>query len=111
MALTALGVLGLSGLLRVMGNIEAEDVWATKALFCTQEGLEEVMYEVHAGTRSAGKGEETLADGPYRGMSRRWAVEPVSILDGLLAVRVECAYDAKGEKETTRLSSLVFCKG
>ncbi len=110
-ALAGLGVLGLAGLLRVMGNAEAEDTWATKALFCAQEGLEELMYDVSVGTRSMGEGEENPEDGSCRGISRMWAVETVSILEGLLAVSVECEYDAKGERGSVRLSSLVFHEG
>ena len=111
MALAGLGVLGLAGLLRVLGNVEAEDTWATKALFCAQQGLEELMYEVSVGARSTGEGERNLEDGCYRGMTRMWGVEPVSVLDGLLAVSVECTCDADGERGSVRLSSLVFREG
>jgi prepilin-type N-terminal cleavage/methylation domain-containing protein len=111
MALAGLGVLGLAGLLKVLGDVETEDTWATKALFCAQQGLEEIMYEVSVGARSTGEGEENLEVGCYRGMSRMWAVEPASVLDGLLAVSVECTCDAEGERGSVRLSSLVFREG
>ena len=108
MALTCLGVLCLAGLLKVLGNVEAEDSWDTKALFCAQEGMEELRFEVAVGNGATGDGEEVLNVGSYRGMSRRWAVTPSPIFDGLLEVDVECAYSWKGSRKTVQLSTLVY---
>ena len=108
MVLTGLGVLCLGGLLKVLGNMEAQDSLDTKALFCSQERMEELRYEVAVGNGATGDGEEVLNDGSYRGMSRRWTVTPSPVSDGLLEVGVECAYSWKGSRRTIGLSSLVF---
>ena len=108
MTLTGLGVLCLAGLLKVLGNVEAQDSWDTKALFCAQERMEELRFTFAVGNGATGNGEETLSDGSYRGMVTRWTVKPSHVLDGLSEVDVECAYSWKGSRKTVSLSSLVF---
>jgi hypothetical protein len=108
MALTGLGVLCLTGLLKVLGNVEAQDSSDTKALFCAQERMEELRFEFAVGKGATGKGEEVPGDGSYRGLVRTWAVKPSPVLDNLFEVDVACAYSWKGSKKTVRLSSLVF---
>jgi hypothetical protein len=108
MALTGLGVLCLAGLLKVLGNVEAQDSWDTKALFCAQERMEELRFAFAIGNGKSGNGEEVLSDGSYRGLVTRWTVKPSPVLDSLFEVDVECAYSWKGSRKTVRLSSLVF---
>jgi hypothetical protein len=108
MALTGLGVLCLAGLLKVLGDVEAKDSWDTKALFCAQEGMEELRFEVAVGDGPTGDGEEVIKDGAYRGMWRRYTVTPSLVFDGLSEVGVECAYSWKGSRKTVRLLTLVF---
>ena len=107
-ALTGLGVLCLAGLLKVLGNVEAQDSWDTKALFCAQEWMEELRFEFAVGNGATGDGEEALHDGSYRGMWRRWSVKSSPIFDGLSEVGVECAYSWKGSRKTVQLSTLIF---
>ena len=108
MALTGFGVLCLAALLKAIGDMEAQDTWATKALFCAQERIEELKFEIAVGNGSVGQGEEDLAVGSYAGMRRQWTVAPSSIADGLLEVAVECAYLWKDTTQTVGLSTLVF---
>jgi Tfp pilus assembly protein PilV len=105
--LTGLGILSLAGLLTVLGSLEAEETWDTKALFCAQEGIEELKFDVSSGNGPAGDGEATPA-GPYGNMSRRWTVASSSDLEGLLEISVECAYDWKGKERAVGLETLVF---
>jgi hypothetical protein len=111
MALTGFGVLCLAALLKAVGQVEAQETWATKALFCAQERIEEIKFEIAVGDGSVGEGEEDLAAGPYAGMERRWTVAPSSTGDCLLEVSVECAYPWKGTTKTVGLSTLVFQEG
>jgi len=108
MALTGLGVLCLAGLLKVLGNVEAEDSWKTKALFCAQERMEELRFAFAVGEGATGNGEEVLIDGSYRGLVTRWTVKPSPVLDGLFEIDLDCAYSWKGSMKTVGLSTLVF---
>lgn len=111
MTLTCLGILCLGGLLKAIGEVEAEDTWATKALFCAQERMEELKFGVATGNVSTTEKEEVVAEGSYQGMGREWTVGASSIFDGLLEVRVECTYPWKGTTKTVGLSTLVFSEG
>jgi Tfp pilus assembly protein PilV len=108
MAVTSFGILGFTGLLRVMGDVEAEDTWRTKALFCAQAQMEELKFASATGNLFPCEGDEELADGSYRGMHRQWTVKHSARLDDLLEVTVECAYPWKGKTERVGLSTLVF---
>ena len=111
MALTCLGLLCLAGLLKVLGNVEAEDTWETKALFCAQERMEELKFGVATGHVSTTEGDELVAEGSYQGMGRQWAVRASSIFDGLLEMRVVCTYPWKGTRKAVELSALVYPEG
>jgi len=107
-AVTAVGILCFAGLLKVLGNVEAEDTWKTKALFCAQERMEELKFESVTGKGFAGEGKEDLAEGSYQGMQREWTVGHSTVCEGLLEVTVECAYPWKGSMKSVSLSTLVF---
>ena len=107
MVLTVFGVLGFTGLLKVIGNVEAEDTWKTKALFCAQERMEELKFARLAGKGFAPEGEESLAEGPYQGMRREWTTGDSAVFEGLLEINVGCAYPWKGSMERVELSTLV----
>ena len=108
MALTCLGVFCLAGLLKVIGNVEAEDTWETKAFFCAQERMEELRFGVATGNVSTTEGDEVVAEGSYQGMGREWTVGASSIFHGLLEMRVKCTYPWKGTTKTVELSTVVF---
>ena len=108
MVLAGFGVLGFTGLLKVVGNLEAEDTWKTKALFCAEERLEELTFESVTGKGFPTEGQEDLEVGSYQGMHRKWSVEDSAVFDGLLKISVECAYPWKGSMKRVRLSTLVF---
>ena len=107
MVLTVFGVLGFTGLLKVIGNVEAEDTWKTKALFCAQERMEELKFACLTGKGFAPEGEESLAEGPYQGMRREWTTGDSAVFEGLLEINVGCAYPWKGSVERVELSTLV----
>ena len=108
MVLTAFGVLGFTGLLKVIGNVEAQDTWETKALFCAPERLEELKFDCLTGKGFTTEGGEIMAEGPYQGMRREWTTGSSSILEGLLEITVACSYPWKGGMEKVGLSTLVF---
>ena len=108
MVLTVFGVLGFAGLLKVIGNVEAEDTWETKALFCAQERMEELKFACLTGKGFTTEGEEIVAEGSYKGMRREWIMEDSSVIEGLLEISAGCAYPWKGSTETVELSTLVF---
>jgi prepilin-type N-terminal cleavage/methylation domain-containing protein len=108
MTVTGLGVLGFGGLLQVIGKVEAEDTWSTKALFCAQERMEELKFRVATGNSTTTEGEEVVADGAYQGMRRVWAVGHSSVFDGLLEIRAECEYPWEVATRTIDLATLVF---
>jgi hypothetical protein len=105
--LTVFGVLGFTGILKVIGNVEAQDTWETKALFCAQERMEELKFACFTGKAFTPAGEEIVADGPYQGMRREWSTGDSSIFEGLLEISVRCAYPWKGSTETIEVSTLV----
>ena len=107
MVLTVFGVLGFTGLLKVIGNVEAEDTWETKALFCAQERMEELKFACLTGKGFTPEGEETLAEGPYQGMRREWTTGDSAVFEGLLEINVRCAYPWDGSMETVEVSTLV----
>jgi prepilin-type N-terminal cleavage/methylation domain-containing protein len=111
MVLACLGVFCFAGLLKVIGNVEAEDTWETKALFCAQERIEELKFDAVTGNVSTTEGKEVLATGSYQGMRREWIVGASSVFDGLLEMRVECSYPWKGAWKAVELSTLVFPEG
>ena len=108
MVLTVFGVLGFTGLLKVIGNVEAEDIWETKALFCAQERMEELKFAFLTGKDFTADGEEIVADAPYQGMRREWTTEESDVFEGLLEIHVGCAYPWKGSMETVEVSTLLF---
>lgn len=106
--LTVFGVLGFAGLLKVIGNVEAEDTWETKALFCAQERMEELKFACLTGESfTTDQGEEIVAEGSYTGMRREWSTGDSSIIDGLLEITVGCAYPWEGGMKTVELSTWV----
>ena len=107
MVLTVFGVLGFTGLLKVIGNVEAEDTWETKALFCAQERMEELRFACLTGKGFTPEGEESLAEGPYQGMQREWTTGDSAVFEGLLEINVGCTYPWKGNMERVELSTLV----
>ena len=107
MVLVVFGVLGFTGLLKVIGNVEAEDTWETKALFCAQERMEELKFACLTGQGFTPEGTEILTDGSYRGMRREWTTGDSSVLEGLLEITVGCAYPWKGSMEKVQVSTLV----
>lgn len=111
MALTSLGIFCLAGLLKVIGNLEAEDTWETKALFCAQERLEELKFNAATGHASKTEGKEVLTEGSYQGMQREWTFGASSIFGGLWEIRVECSYPWKGTRNSVALSTLVLPEG
>ena len=108
MSVTVFGVLGFAGLLKVIGNVEAEDTWETKALFCAQERMEELKFDCLTGKSFTTEGEEIVAKGSYQGMRRAWSTKDSSAFEGLLEITVGCGYPSKGTMETVQLSTLVF---
>ena len=107
MVLTVFGVLGFTGLLKVIGNVEAEDTWETKALFCAQERMEELKFACLTGQGFTTEGEEIVAEAPYQGMRREWTTGESDVFEGLLEINVGCAYPWKGSMKTVELSTLV----
>lgn len=110
MVLTGFGILCFAGLLRAIGNVEAEDIWATKALFCAQERMEELKFSLVAGKGLTTEGNELVTKGPYQGMRREWAAGDSSVFSGLLEIRAACAYPWKGSMKSVELSTLVFAE-
>ncbi len=108
MVLTAFGVLGFTGLLKVIGNVEAEDTWETKALFCAQERMEELKFDCLTDKAFTAKAKEIVAEGPYQGMQREWTTGDSSLFEGLLEITVGCGYPWKGTMETVEVSTLVY---
>lgn len=108
MALMVFGVLGFTGLLKVIGSVEAEDTWETKALFCAQERLEELKFACSTGKGLTTGEEEIAAGGSYQGMRREWTVGGSSVFEGLLELKVGCAYPSRGATKTVELSTLVY---
>jgi prepilin-type N-terminal cleavage/methylation domain-containing protein len=108
MVLTGFGILCFAGLLKGIGNVVAEDTWATKALLCAQERMEELRFSFATGKGFTNEGKEQVAEGPYQGMQREWAVEDSSSLSGLLEIRTGCAYPWKGSMKTVALSTLLY---
>ena len=108
MVLTVFGILGFTGLLKVIGNVEAENTWETKALFCAQERMEELKFARLTGKGFSPEGEDFLTEGPYQGMRREWTTEDSALSDGLLEINVRCAYPWKGSVEEVGLRTLVF---
>ena len=107
MVLTVFGVLGFTGLLKVIGNVEAEDIWETKALFCAQERMEELKFAFLTGNGFTTEGEEIVAEGSYTDMRREWSTGESDVFEGLLEINVGCAYPWKGSMETVEVSTLV----
>lgn len=107
MVLTVFGVLGFAGLLKVIGNVEAEDIWETKALFCAQERMEELKFAFLTGKDFTTEGVEIVADVPYQGMRREWTTVESDVFEGLLEINVVCAYPWKGDMKTVEVSTLV----
>ena len=107
MALTVFGVLGFTGLLKVIGDAEAEDTWETKALFCAQERMEELKFACISAKAFTTEGGDTVAEGSYRGMQRDWTVGDSSVFEGLMEIKVACGYPWKGGIESVELSTLV----
>jgi len=108
MVLTVFGVLGFTGLLKVIGNVEAENIWETKALFCAQERMEELKFAFLTENGSTTEGEEIVAEGSYTGMRREWTTGKSEVFEGLLEIHVGCAYPWKGGMETVEVSTLVY---
>ena len=108
MVLMVFGVLGFTGLLKVIGNVEAEDIWETKALFCAQERMEELKFACLTGESFTTEGEEIVAEGSYTGMRREWSTGDSSVIEGLLEITVGCAYPWEGGMKQVGLSTLVF---
>ncbi len=108
MGLMAVGMLGLAGLLIVLGNSEAENQWLTKAVFCAQEEMEWLKFEIAAEGWSAIEGEEALDDGPYQGMQKHWIVKSSELADGLAEIVVECSYSWQGKDKKKSLQTLIF---
>ena len=108
MAVAAFGVLGFAALLKAIGNVEAEDTWETKALFCAQERLEELKYACMTDKAFTGEGAEIVAEGSYQGMRREWGIEDSPVFEGLLEVRVGCGYPWKGTMEMLELATLIY---
>jgi len=108
MVLTVFGILGFTGLLKVIGNVEAEDTWETKALFCAQERMEELKFACLTGKGLPPEGEEMLAEGPYQGMRREWTTGNSAVSEGLLEINVRCAYPWKGSVKKVGLTTLMF---
>ena len=108
MVLTAFGVLGFTGLLKVLGDAEAQDAWETKALFCAQERMEELKFACLTGITFTTDGGEIVADGAYRGMHRDWTAGDSPVFEGLVEIRVGCGYPWKGGIESVELSTLVW---
>ena len=108
MVLTAFGVLGFTGLLKVIGNVEAEDTWETKALFCAQERMEELKFDCLTDKAFTAKAKEIVAEGPYQGMQREWTTGDSSLFEGLLEITVGCGYPWKGTMKTVEVSTLVY---
>jgi hypothetical protein len=107
MVLTVFGVLGFTGLLKVIGNVEAEDTWETKALFCAQERMEELKFDCLTDKSFTAKAKEIVAEGPYQGMQREWTTGESDVFEGLLEINVGCAYPWEGDMKTVELSTLV----
>ncbi len=105
---TGFGILGFAGLLKVIGDLEEEDTWATKATFCAQERMEEIRFSFMSGNEIAAGGEEILTDGPYIDMRRRWVTEASSVFNGIREVTVACAYPWKGSMKSFEVSTLLF---
>ncbi len=108
LALAGFGFLGFAGLLKVLGNLEAENTWKTKALFCADERLEELEFACLTGEAFVTDGGEEVEEGSYQGMRREWSVEDSAVFDGLLEITATCAYPWKGSMKTVKLSTLVF---
>jgi hypothetical protein len=107
MVLTVFGVLGFTGLLKVIGNVEAEDLRETKALFCAQERMEELKFAFLTGNGFTTEGEEIVAEGSYTGMRREWTTGESDVFERLLEINVGCAYPWKGSMKSVELSTLV----
>jgi prepilin-type N-terminal cleavage/methylation domain-containing protein len=110
MAVTAFGILGFSGLLKVIGDAAAEDTWATRALFCAQERVEEIKFDFLTGYGLAGEGQQEWSEGWNQGLRRKWSVAPSAVFDGLMEIGVECSYPWKGGRKAVTLSTLVVAE-
>jgi len=108
MVLMVFGVLGFSGLLKVIGDVEAEDTWQTKALFCAQERMEELKFDCVTGKGVTTDGEEIVTEGQYKGMRREWATGDSPLFEGLLEISAGCSYPWKGSMKTVQVSTRAF---
>jgi len=108
MGLMAFCLLGMAALLNALGNIEAENRRAVKALFCAQEALETLRFNLMAdreGFESTGR--ELISTGAYEGMEKQWFIEAYGPENELDEIIVQCGYWWKGEKKVRSLRTLV----
>lgn len=109
MGVTAFGLLGLLAFLLLMGRSVAEQDRATAALFCAQEKLEQLKFLAVQGAFSQ-EGEESLTEGAYAGLARRWSVSPEALGSGGLHIEAECSCRLWGRDIRRALETLV-CAG
>jgi len=107
MAVMAVGLAGFQGFMIVLENLEAENGWATKSLFCMQEKMEEIKFAVVSGSSPARQGRDR-PDGPgLQGLERRWEIRPSRLGQDLEEIRVECSFQWRGRQRSKELLSLV----
>ena len=108
MGLMAFCLMSMGALLITLGNIEAGNTKAVKALFCAQEALETLRFKLMAGQELLESSEqEVIPDGAYQGMEKQWSIEAYDPEDDLHEIIVQCAYWWKGKKKATSLRTLV----
>jgi len=111
MAIAAVWLASLFGMLIVMGRYEEGSRLSAAAVLCAQERMEELRFAVERDALVPAQGRESLLVGPYKNMERSWAVEPSSVHTGLKEVEVECTYSWQGEMRKENLLSLVNTGG
>ena len=104
----AFGLLGMAALLAALGNVEAENRKMTKALFCAQETLETLHFNMMDREEFVDPaGQELITSGAYRGMEKKWSIETYELETGLDEIIAQCAYWWRGEKKIRSLRTLV----
>jgi len=80
--LLSFSFLGLLGLLVVLDRVESENAWAAKALFCAQQGMEELRFQAAQGKRIQRQDTNRISSGVFLGLT--FSFTPVSGMSFLI---------------------------
>lgn len=112
MGVCAFGLLGVSGLLLILEQTEAEQVMAARALFCAQQKMEILRYQsLQQGLSSPEEGKEALNQEAFHGTLRHWTIRPSPSHQGLLWIQVDCSCSYKGKSISRNLQTLMLPNG